>query len=171
MKKDNKTDNSKALATTPKKAIEKVGNLIALTDKLLLPTFDKWAWWNALSEQWKSLFKEAIEHPVDDDISEVDLDMILYLSELELVAEMISDISPLAELNNLTELGLLNNQISDISPLAELKKLKKLELFNNRISDISPLTELNNLTRLYIFNNQIKDISPLEKLNIKDFKH
>ena len=85
------------------------------------------------------------------------------LTSLELYANMIqiSDISPLASLTNLTYLGLWSNQISDISPLANLTNLTSLHLQLNQISDISPLTSLTNLISLYIGANQISDVSPL----------
>ena len=76
----------------------------------------------------------------------------------------ISDISPLANLTNLTALLLEHNQISDISPLADLTSLTELYLAYNQISDISPLADLTSLTRLYLRDNQISDISPLANL-------
>ena len=76
----------------------------------------------------------------------------------------ISDISPLAGLNNLTDLSLESNEISDLSPLARLNNLVILELWDNLISDISPLVNLTNLERLNLNNNSISDISPLANL-------
>ena len=52
-------------------------------------------------------------------------------------------------------LSLYNNQISDISPLAGLNNLFQLELFDNQISDLSPLAGLNNLQWLWLDNNPI----------------
>ena len=73
----------------------------------------------------------------------------------------IADISPLANLTNLTELSLENNSISDISPLAELNSVESLWLDSNSISDISPLAGLTQLRRLFLDYNSISDISPL----------
>ena len=87
------------------------------------------------------------------------------LTELYLFINNISDISPLAGLNNLTTLDLGFNSISDVSSLAELNNLTTLSLSNNSISDISPLAGLNNLTLLYLSSNNISDISPLAGLN------
>ena len=76
----------------------------------------------------------------------------------------ISDISPIAELTNLTELNLNGNQINDISPLAGLTKLEKLYLIGNQINDISVLAVLKNLTVLSLAGNQFNNISALAEL-------
>ena len=73
----------------------------------------------------------------------------------------ISDVSALAGLTNLTALWVNGNSISDISPLAGLAKLTRLGLSNNLISDISVLAGLTNLTLLKLDNNSISNISPL----------
>ena len=76
----------------------------------------------------------------------------------------ITDLSPLANLTQLTTLGLGDNNIVDISPLGNLTQLPTLYLKNNIITDISPLTNLVNLERLELQNNRITDITPLENL-------
>ena len=72
-----------------------------------------------------------------------------------------SDISPLANLTNLTWLGLDSNQISDISALAGMTALNWLFIENNQITDISALANLVSLTILRLTSNQISDISAL----------
>ena len=86
------------------------------------------------------------------------------LTRLTLRRNGVSDISPLANLKNLTILRLGQNEISDVSPLANLKNLGILELRYNEISDISPLTGLTNLKNLNLGANEISDISPLANL-------
>ena len=86
------------------------------------------------------------------------------LTELYLYKNQISDVSPLANLTNLTELYLSDNQISDVSPLANLTNLTELSLWGNQISDVSPLANLTNLTELNLWDNQISDVSPLANL-------
>ena len=76
----------------------------------------------------------------------------------------ISDISPLTGLTNLTHLGLYSNSISDISPLAGLTQLTYLDIEDNSISDISAVVGLINLEHLDLWNNSISDISPLTGL-------
>ena len=88
------------------------------------------------------------------------------LTGLWLDNNLISNISVLEGLTNLTELGLWNNSISDISPLAGLINLTELSLYGNSISDISTIVGLTNLTELLdLGNNSISDISAIEGLN------
>jgi len=71
------------------------------------------------------------------------------------------NISPLANLTNLTTLYLNGNGISEVEPLASLANLTVLYLNNNGISDLSYLSGLTGLARLYLYSNQISDIEPL----------
>ena len=74
------------------------------------------------------------------------------------------DISPLSGLVNLERLSLENNGISDIGPLMELKELQVLGLADNTIDDLSPLVGLKKLHHLNLSDNNIKDFSPLASL-------
>ena len=85
--------------------------------------------------------------------------IVLYLWD-----NLISDISPLADLTKLEKLGLNKNLISDISPLARLTQVRWLRLQDNSISDISPLASLIGLQDLAIYLNSISDLSPLAGL-------
>ena len=89
---------------------------------------------------------------------------LINLTEFSLSRTLISDISPLAGLTNLKVLNLGYNQIADISPLAGLINLTKLSLWDSQINDISPLAGLTNLSELYLGNNPISEISPLAGL-------
>ena len=86
------------------------------------------------------------------------------LHTLKLYSNRISDITPLAGLVNLTYLILSGNDISDTTSLAGLVNLEVLQLQNNQIADITPLAGLVNLKELYLVENQIVDISPLAGL-------
>ncbi len=76
----------------------------------------------------------------------------------------VSDLTPLAGLENLSVLKLFRNPISDISPLAGLIGLRELHLGNSLISDLTPLANLQNLRVLRLQGNQISDIFPLAGL-------
>jgi len=92
------------------------------------------------------------------------IEYLVNLTVLELRDNEIRDISPLAGLTNLIDLCLGGNHISDISPLAGLTNLIELSLANNHIRDISPLAGLTNLIELWLGGNHITDISPLAGL-------
>ena len=68
------------------------------------------------------------------------------------------DITPLANLTNLTELILTRNQVSDLTPLANLVNLERLYLQHNLASDFTPLQGLN-LVEFYY--DQPCDVPPL----------
>ena len=86
------------------------------------------------------------------------------LSNLNLVANDISDLSRLSGLTSLTSLSLSINNITDISPLAGLTSLTYLDIGANNITDISALAGLTALTRLGLGLNAISDLSPLAGL-------
>ena len=86
------------------------------------------------------------------------------VSSVDLRNTQVSDISPLAELNNLERLYLGITQVSDVSPLAELKSLRELSLSNTQVSDLSPLAELKSLNELWLRGTQVSDLSPLAEL-------
>ena len=102
----------------------------------------------------------------DDILKQIvpEIEQLINLTDLFLLGNQISDVTPLAELTELPYLNLNFNQISDITPLAELTCLQGLELGHNQISDITPLTGLTNLQHLYLRDNQISDTMPLARL-------
>ncbi|MCL1916797.1 MAG: protein kinase [Peptococcaceae bacterium] len=65
---------------------------------------------------------------------------------------------------NVTDLNLIQNKISDITPLQSLTGLKTLALNNNKISNLTPLKSLTNLERLVLPINDISDLTPLKSL-------
>ena len=94
----------------------------------------------------------------------IGLQFAINLHSLHIRKNLISDISPLAGLTQLTGLWLADNNISDISPLAGLANLSVLGIYGNQISNISPLSGLTNLRGLSIYNNPISNIQPLEEM-------
>ena len=104
-----------------------------------------------------------------DDEGLVDLTGLEYAVNLTWLAfydSDISDLRPIAKLRHLEKLECWNNRrITDISPLANLTELTVLDLEGCRISDIAPLANLTHLTALKLRGNRIIDVSPLENLN------
>ena len=92
------------------------------------------------------------------------------LEFLWLAASGISDINVLASLTGLKELHIGMNEISDISILANLGKLEILRLFDNQIDDIAALEHLAALQELFLRNNplNLEDPETLRILNVLD---
>jgi internalin A len=84
------------------------------------------------------------------------------LTQLSLTRNSISDIGPLAGLNNLDTLGLGENLIADISPLAALSSLDLLNLHANSLTSVGTLSA--SITTLTLWDNGLTDISGLEPL-------
>ena len=85
---------------------------------------------------------------------------------LDLSTFLLSDLSPLQGLTQITVLKLRNNHISDLTPLQSLTNLEELDLSYNKITDISPLKSLTKLIRINLSYNQISDVSPLQNLKV-----
>ncbi len=92
------------------------------------------------------------------------LEHAISLKFLHIGRSEVSDLTPLAGLENLQTLKLFDNRISDISPLSGLINMEFLQLQNNQISDLTPLANLQNLRVLHLAGNQISDVSPLSGL-------
>ena len=89
---------------------------------------------------------------------------VLSLHELWLWDNLVTDLSPLANMTTLTQLDLGSNRISDISLLRNLTNLTVLKISENQISDITSLSNLTQLTVLEARNNKITDVTPLANL-------
>jgi internalin A len=86
------------------------------------------------------------------------------LISLELSGNPIDDLQPIANLTNLTSLRIAYSKVDNIQPLRGLVKLKKLDLNSNQISDLQPLGKLTNLVNLNLMRNQIRNPQPLTGL-------
>ena len=106
------------------------------------------------------------------------------LQELNLGMNVISDASPIENLehleildisfNQITELAISSpglkeldiegNRLYDLSFISDLPELTILNLRDNEISDLSPLTDLTSLTHLNIRGNQIESLEALTGL-------
>ena len=86
----------------------------------------------------------------------------LVLDNLHLGNSVVSEVSNLYALNNLSLAG---NNITDISMLSVLGGLSTLNLNNNSVSSLAPLSQLTGLRTLYLDNNPITDFTPLYALS------
>lgn len=98
-------------------------------------------------------------------------DDMLGLSVMEVSSFDGLDLKGLEYASNLTDLLLVDNNISDISPLAPLINLEILDISENNISDISPLANHSSLKLLVLGNNNISDISPLANMTDLEYLH
>ncbi len=106
------------------------------------------------------------EYPNNNSIS--DLDPIASLDNLEellVYKNNISDINSISGLNNLVRFSADVNNIDQIPDLSEITKLTRLDLAYNNISDISNLSSLTQLDSLDISDNNISDVSSLSSLS------
>jgi len=109
------------------------------------------------------------ERPEDRKVVNITLvGKLTEVAELNLSANNISDLSPLAGLNKLTRLDFSLNKVADLKPLEGKNNLIILNAHGNQIKDISPLAGMTNLEVVYLSSNQISDISAL--LQLKSLK-
>lgn len=78
-------------------------------------------------------------------------------TDLDLSVNKITDLTPLADLRNLTRLSLNANRICDITPLSDLLDLAVLDLSKNRISDITALAHHDKLEWLHLDYTSIEN--------------
>jgi small GTP-binding protein len=90
---------------------------------------------------------------------------MVWLEELDLAQNQISDLELLKRLINLKILWLYQNQIKDLEPISGLVNLQKIELSLNQISELNPLKGLENLQALGLDHNPISDLNPLKGLS------
>lgn len=76
----------------------------------------------------------------------------------------VDDISPLANLKNLTRLGINNAGITDIEGVRSLTGLKMLYLTGNKISNVEAISNHLELIHLNLSFNKLVDISPLRNI-------
>lgn len=95
----------------------------------------------------------------------VDLQMIAIATpnvmDLNLSGHVISDLAPIADLDQLRTLRVANTQLTDVAPLSALPSLTTLDISYNQIDSIAPLAALSTLRSLNVSYNPVRDVSPL----------
>jgi len=87
------------------------------------------------------------------------------LEELRLNTIPVTDLAPLAKLENLKRLHLYNRTHGcDLIPLAGLKNLESLTLAGTSDRDLTPLIGLTNLKSLHVTASSVSDLTPLAGL-------
>ncbi len=77
----------------------------------------------------------------------------------------ISDLTPLADLDEIFALGLAGNNITDLSPLAGMTGLRQLIVGENPLSDITPLANMSRLGWLRLNSTQVTNFTTLYGLD------
>src|SRR5690606_3624013 len=106
-------------------------------------------WWNTLSLEWSSYFREKYNFSEDS----LTIDQILAVSDIDSL-----DLSG-------------NTIIQDLSPLLALRELKYIDISSTNISDLSPISNVTFLSYLDISNTPTEDIQFIkysERLNYLD---
>jgi internalin A len=85
------------------------------------------------------------------------------LTSLKLDNVSTTDLSPLSNLTKLTDLSLANSAVTDLRPLAPLR-LKRLDIYKTNVADLSPLADMTSLRDLEASSTKVVDASPLANL-------
>jgi internalin A len=90
------------------------------------------------------------------------------LEKLRLIAfpsTRVSDLTPLANMNELLGISAFNTQINDLTPLKGLKNLRMLFIDGTQVTDIGPLESLESLRRIYCNDLPIKELPALHNMS------
>ena len=121
------------------------------------------AWWQELSNHWKSLFSQQVS--ISSEPTTEDLHAIINMKSLDLHdMQYIQDLRPVSRLTSLESLNIANTEIIRLDPLFGMTSLKILNLENTYISSLKPLEISNSLRILNISNSQVEDLEPLENI-------
>ncbi|UII21133.1 leucine-rich repeat domain-containing protein [Fulvivirga ligni] len=120
-------------------------------------------WWNALSYEWKAIFKRKagiVQTATDSDIKN-----ITQIDELDISGnKYITNIEPLSALNNLKRLDISKTNISDLKPIRNLTKLEELNVSNTQITTLEALKYASTLKYLQAHHTPLTDISVVARL-------
>jgi internalin A len=87
------------------------------------------------------------------------------LAMLDVAANDVTDLGPLAGLARLQFLDLQSNRVSELGPLANVTTLQYLHLGDNAVGEVSALAGLTNLATLHLSGNRVSSIAPLMGLH------
>ena len=129
-------------------------------------------WWRQMNADWKLAFETVFFHHSNEPTAD-ELDRLYHTTVLRFagpkasysnMAFEFSDLSGIAQLNNLEVLIATHHKLANIEALSSLKKMKNLFLLNNRIESLNGIESLTELEHLYVQFNRIESLRPLEKL-------
>lgn len=86
------------------------------------------------------------------------------LTSLCIEFNKLADLTPLAEMKQITEITVPYNEIIDISPLSGMKHMVYLDISYNKVADITAIAGMKDLNELLLWGNDINDLTPLYEL-------
>jgi hypothetical protein len=133
-------------------------------------------WWNDLEAQWKMVYNEALlgkgpvlAPPSDDEL----MMLVLGVTSIRIAGPLavnpntsiiLTNLSGLIPLYNLTYLSISNMKITNLLELKRHTKLEHLFVYDNKLTSLSGIEGMQNLKELYFQNNEISDLSPIKGL-------
>ncbi|HNS17329.1 MAG TPA: leucine-rich repeat domain-containing protein [Bacteroidales bacterium] len=128
-------------------------------------------WWDGLTDEWKSIFLDALD--LDDPPGKEELHRVMNLEELILENTMkIQDIEPLGMLKRMKSLIISETRITDLMPIKDASRLEKLICRKSPFSELAHIASLTSLKHLDLSDTQVSDytlaalLTGLEYLNI-----
>jgi len=112
--------------------------------------------WNDLNDLKYLHFLQFVDCPLDD-LNFFNINM-QKLSRLRMMSCGITDVSPIANCQDLLSLDLSFNKVEDITPIKNLMLLSELDLHGNKVCDISPLVGLIHLHTVNLVDNKVQRI-------------
>lgn len=126
------------------------------------------AWWEGLSDAWRTVFNGQFE--LGGDPSPGELHAMTASPNVKVEGGQINAVDPLLAFFNLRKLDMQNIPLSDLSPLSQLTSLRELSIIQAPISELAPLATLQDLEYLNLSNTGIEDLRPLKPLrSLKSF--
>lgn len=158
-------DRNNSLINFNSNLIAQIGRNLSLVDKLL-NTSKLEVWWQSIDENWKKIFKNAVDF--DTQPNENQLIQIINLKEFYCVQAMINDLEPLRPFTSLNKLDLMGcKNIDNIESICNCKDLKSLRLLNTKVDNIEVVNEMNGLEELYL-SDYVSSLEPIKNLiNLK----
>lgn len=176
-------DNTKVTAAAALKLMQQLPNCLVIYGSEQLK-----GWWEALSPEWKRVFrgyvpvanplspsKEELQKIVN--LKQLDISGNKSLKNLEPLKRLITlrslmandtDIEQLEPLKNsifLEGLSLKGSKVTQLTALSELKALKELQLGETTVGDLYPLAALTQMERLGISGTSVKNLDALNNMN------
>ncbi|MBB4080957.1 Leucine-rich repeat (LRR) protein [Lewinella aquimaris] len=136
---------------------------------------DPRAWWTALETQWQRVFRETYLNlpPGDGTPTDAELESLLSAQVLRCAGPtapypntsvVLTNLSGLAELQELTFVSVTDSHIRDLAELARHRNLRSLFVQDNQLTSLSGIEALTELESLYAQNNQLSSLEPIRAL-------